>query len=59
MNLAGIYQVYSVMVYFEDSPKMISKEDRINMINASNVDAREKQQELMIANGLMIYEKFK
>lgn len=51
MNLEGIYQVFSVMAYFEDGPKMISKEERINMINASNADAREKQQELMIANG--------
>lgn len=51
MNLEGLYEVYSQTAYFEDVPRMISKDERIKMINESNADPREKQQELMVVNG--------
>lgn len=51
MSIEGIYQVSSVLAYFEDGPRMISKSEQIEKINSSASDARTKQQQLMTVNG--------
>ena len=51
MGLEGIYQVSSILSYFEDGPRMISKAEQIEKINSSDADPRTKQQQLLTVNG--------
>lgn len=50
MNIVGMYQVSSLLGRSGDSLKMITREERIAEVNASDADPREKSQQLMTAN---------